>query len=56
MTLLELATEVGLDPKKVATTKGGEYSSSCPSPHIIHQPPYLKVYGVVYGDENGGIN
>jgi hypothetical protein len=31
MTLLDLAREVGLDPKKVATTKGGEFASSCPA-------------------------
>lgn len=30
MNLLELAREMGLDPKKVSSTKGGEYKSSCP--------------------------
>lgn len=29
--LLELAMQVGLDPKKVAATKGGEYGSRCPA-------------------------
>lgn len=31
MNVLELAQEIGLDPKKVASTKGGEYKSSCPN-------------------------
>ncbi|CRX39581.1 primase-helicase zinc-binding domain-containing protein [Estrella lausannensis] len=31
MNLLELAKEQGLDPKKVSSTGGGEYHSSCPS-------------------------
>ncbi len=31
MGLLEFAKEDGLNPKKVASTKGGEYHSSCPS-------------------------
>jgi len=30
MTLLELCHELGLDPKRTAATKGGEYHSSCP--------------------------
>ena len=29
--LLELAMQAGLDPKKVAATKGGEYSTRCPA-------------------------
>lgn len=31
MTLLELAHEKGLTPKRVATTQGGEYHSACPA-------------------------
>jgi DNA primase len=31
MDLLDLARETGLNPKKVASTKGGEYHSACPS-------------------------
>jgi DNA primase len=30
MIMLELAMQVGLNPKKVSSTKGGEYHSSCP--------------------------
>jgi len=30
MTLLDLAREIGLDPKKEASTAGGEYHCSCP--------------------------
>lgn len=30
MNLLELSQEKGLDPRRVSSTKGGEYSSSCP--------------------------
>ncbi len=31
MNLLDLASLAGLNPKKVASTKGGEYHSACPS-------------------------
>lgn len=31
MSLLELAVQIGLQPKKEASTRGGEYSASCPA-------------------------
>lgn len=31
MNLLELAKEIGLEPRRVASTNGGEYASACPS-------------------------
>ncbi len=31
MILLELAMQIGLQPKKEASSKGGEYSTSCPA-------------------------
>jgi len=30
MTILDLLEQDGIEPKKVASTHGGEYSSSCP--------------------------
>lgn len=30
MDLIELAKQIGLEPKRIASTKGGEYSSICP--------------------------